>query len=353
MDNLLRQNDNRADTVTAEAFRFSATGGEYFRIWIVNLLLSIVTLGIYSAWAKVRRNKYFYSSTQLAGASFEYHGTPMAILKGRIVAFALFAVYNIAFQISIAAGVVMVLAMAAVLPWLLWKSLQFKLHNTSYRGIRFAFQGSPKQAYTNFLLLPMLAALTLWLLAPFLHQRLKAFQHNESRFGTSKFSFDASVGAFYKSYGLFIALLLGGLALLVFVVFAGVFTAAALQSGTAGAAAVLAGLAIYAWLFTVYPLFTTMIQNLIWNHTKLEQHQFKSEMKWGRLTFITLTNLLGIVCTLGLFTPFAQVRALRYRLESTSLQVHGSLDDFVADTQRQVSATGEGMVDLLDFDLSI
>ena len=116
---------------------------------------------------------------------------------------------------------------------------------------------------------------------------------------------------------------------------------------------VLAGLAIYAWLFTVYPLFTTMIQNLIWNHTKLEQHQFKSEMKWGRLTFITLTNLLGIVCTLGLFTPFAQVRALRYRLESTSLQVHGSLDDFVADTQRQVSATGEGMVDLLDFDLSI
>ncbi|MEG1325563.1 MAG: DUF898 family protein, partial [Janthinobacterium sp.] len=49
-----------------EAITFSATGSEYFRIWIVNLLLSIVTLGIYSAWAKVRRNRYFYSSTHLA-----------------------------------------------------------------------------------------------------------------------------------------------------------------------------------------------------------------------------------------------------------------------------------------------
>ena len=35
--------------------RFVGTGSEYFRIWIVNLLLTIVTLGIYSAWAKVRR----------------------------------------------------------------------------------------------------------------------------------------------------------------------------------------------------------------------------------------------------------------------------------------------------------
>jgi uncharacterized membrane protein YjgN (DUF898 family) len=27
-------------------------------------------------------------------------------------------------------------------PWLIWRSLQFKLYNTSYRGIRFGFRGS-------------------------------------------------------------------------------------------------------------------------------------------------------------------------------------------------------------------
>src|SRR6187402_3726843 len=74
-------------------FEFRATGGEYFRIWIVNLLLTIVTLGIYSAWAKVRRLRYFYGSTLLDGHSFEYHATPMAILKGRLLVFAAYVVF--------------------------------------------------------------------------------------------------------------------------------------------------------------------------------------------------------------------------------------------------------------------
>jgi len=77
-------------------FEFTGDGWEYFKIWIVNLLLTILTLGIYSAWAKVRRLHYFYRNTLLAGASFEYHGTPIAILKGRLIAFALFLVYTLA-----------------------------------------------------------------------------------------------------------------------------------------------------------------------------------------------------------------------------------------------------------------
>ena len=68
-----------------EPFRFTGTGGEYFRIWIVNVMLSVVTLGIYSAWAKVRRLQYFYRHTRISGASFDYHGNPLAILKGCIL----------------------------------------------------------------------------------------------------------------------------------------------------------------------------------------------------------------------------------------------------------------------------
>ena len=71
-------------TQQEHAFEFTGKGWEYFRIWIVNLLLTILTLGVYSAWAKVRRLQYFYRNTRLDGASFEYHGTPIAILKGRV-----------------------------------------------------------------------------------------------------------------------------------------------------------------------------------------------------------------------------------------------------------------------------
>ncbi|MED5348372.1 MAG: DUF898 family protein, partial [Pseudomonadota bacterium] len=48
------------EVTTQERFQFHGEGGEFFRIWIVNLVLSIVTLGIYSAWAKVRTKRYFY-----------------------------------------------------------------------------------------------------------------------------------------------------------------------------------------------------------------------------------------------------------------------------------------------------
>ncbi len=85
--------------------RFVGSGSEYFRIWIVNLLLTIVTLGIYSAWAKVRRLKYMYRNTQIADSSFDYHGSPIAILKGRLIALVLLIAYNFSFQLSLIAGV--------------------------------------------------------------------------------------------------------------------------------------------------------------------------------------------------------------------------------------------------------
>ena len=65
---------------------FTGSGAGYFGIWIVNLLLTIVTLGIYSAWAKVRRLQYFYRHTELAGSSFDFHGSPARILIGRVIA---------------------------------------------------------------------------------------------------------------------------------------------------------------------------------------------------------------------------------------------------------------------------
>ena len=71
--------------VQTHQFEFTGTANEYFRIWIVNVFLSVITLGIYSAWAKVRTRQYFYANTKLDGHPFEYLGNPIAILKGNLV----------------------------------------------------------------------------------------------------------------------------------------------------------------------------------------------------------------------------------------------------------------------------
>lgn len=342
-----------------QRFTFSGTGSEYFRIWIVNLLLSIVTLGIYSAWAKVRRTRYFYGSTQVAGGSFEYHGNAVAILKGRIVAFILIIFYNVAFEISDLVGLLAVAALLIVAPWLIWRSLQFKLYNTSYRGIRFGFRGDGKGIYTAFLLWPLLAIVTFYLAAPFAHQRIKKYQHEQSRFGATHFSFDGTVGRFYIAYLIVFAIWLTGIAAISLTLGGALFAAIAggldrETSSNAGALAIFTFLlALYAWMFIIIPIFATLIQNLVWNHTQLGPHRFASEMKWTRMAFIAVTNIIGILCTFGLFLPFAKIRAMKYRVESMSLLPDGSLDHFIAAERELISATGEGMADLLDFDLSL
>lgn len=339
---------------SAQAFSFSGRGSEYFRIWIVNLLLSVVTFGIYSAWAKVRRLRYFYDNTTVAGTSFEYHGNPIAILKGRIVAVVLLFGYQFAFNYNPLLGIIALLVFALAVPWLIWRSLQFKLYNSSYRGIRFGFRGNAGGAYKTYLLLPILTVLTLYLLTPFTHQRIKRFQHNESRFGASHFSFDGSVGSFYKTYLIGFGIYLAGFIAIVVALGGTALIAAGRDFGAHSVFSfMLLFFALYAWTFLMYPLFLTLLQNLIWNHTRLGEHRFHSAMRWPRMMFIAFTNIIGIVLTLGLFTPFAQIRALRYKIESMSLHAAGNLDEFIADNAAQGSAAGEGLSDLLDFDLSL
>ena len=137
----------------AQHFEFTGSGSEYFRIWIVNVLLTIVTIGIYSAWAKVRRLRYFYNNTRFAGSSFDFHGSPIAILKGRIIAVILIALINVPFV-----GIAVLLIYFCALPWLLYRSMRFHLANTSYRNLRFAFLGDARGAYMA-LYLPLAAVI--------------------------------------------------------------------------------------------------------------------------------------------------------------------------------------------------
>ena len=106
-------------------------------------------------------------------------------------------------------------------------------------------------------------------------------------------------------------------------------------------------------MFIFYPIFLTMMQNLIWSKTTLGDAHFISSMKWSRLVFITMTNLICIVFTLGIFIPFAKIRTLRYRIESLNVTNAGDLEQFIAAPQSELTATGEGAADLFGFDISL
>lgn len=336
---------------------FGGKGGEYFGIWIVNLLLTLLTLGIYSAWAKVRRLQYFYRNTALAESSFDYHGSPTAILKGRLIAFAMLVIYNLAGNFNPFLGLMIGIVFACSLPWLLLRSLQFNLHNSSHRGLRFRFRGTLGESYVVFLLLPLGIFVTLYLLAPVWHQQLKRFQHNNSWYGQTAFSFDAPIRAFYKIYLAAAVLFLGGAVLvgLLLSMFArGLLQAAGGSDREAFIAIVLLFLAglVLIGLF-IKPYFDARLQNLVWNNTRLGPQRFLSRVSARRLFFIMITNLIGLVLTLGLFRPFAVVRLLKYRLESVSMLASGDLDSFAASQEQPVGAVGEETAEMFDIDIGL
>jgi len=344
-----------------EQLHFTGSGTEYFGIWIVNLLLTIVTLGIYSAWAKVRRLKYFYRHTEVAGSSFDFHGSPTRILIGRVIALGMLFAYNYSVRLQSALTIVVLAVIAFVMPWLLRNSFRFRLYNTSWRGTRFHFRGTVARAYRVFLLNGFLALITLYVMAPFAHQRLKAYQHDNSWFGRTRCSFHARAGQFYLIY----LLLLGAIVVFWLVIgFSGIGGAlgSLLQAQKHGGhsnpqavfrvMAILYG-AVIVMAVSIGPLFHALITNLIWNNTRLGEHRIECNMSPWVLIWITASNFVLVAVTLGLFIPWAMVRQARFQLESVRLFPASDLQEFVAAEPETIGAVGEEAATAFDFDISL
>lgn len=319
-------------------FEFHGTGLEYFKIWIVNIILSMATLGIYSAWAKVRRKQYFYGSTRIKAAGFEYLADPKKILKGRAIVAAAFLFYSIVSNLIPVAGALLSLAFVLILPWLVVRSLAFNARNSAFRNIRFGFEGSVKEAAQVYILWPLAATLTLGALSPYVYFRQKKFVVENSSYGRTKFSFSATGGDYYRVC----------LAALV-PIFIGLLAIAA--SGFLFPPLIaLTALVLYLYLFAFFSVKTT---NLLYNASSLAAHRFEAELKIGEYIILVLSNSLATALTLGVFHPWAKIRTQRYKLEHITLIVSGDIEGFVAGEREQVSAIGDEVGDFFDMDFGL
>ena len=186
-----------APTIPVE---FTGKTGEYFGIWIVNLLLIIITLGIYSAWAKVRTHRYFYGNTLLDGSPFDYLASPIAILKGWAIAVAVLIVYNILVNVFPLTSLLLVPLMLIALPWIIVRAMRFRAHNSAWRNIRFGFKKAYAEAAKVFILFSILIIFTLGLFLPYYIYATNRFVVANSGFGATAFSFHATAKDFYKIF---------------------------------------------------------------------------------------------------------------------------------------------------------
>ncbi len=339
------------DAPGREGFRFTGQGAEYFRIWIVNFFLSLLTLGIYSAWAKVRREQYFHRNLLLDGSGFDYHAEPKAILKGRIVAFLLLMGISAASRLGEGVHLLALAAFSVALPWLVIRTFRFRAINTSYRGLRFGFEASYGEAFKVFVGYGLLIPLSLGLAFPLYYRQVRKFLIDHLRFGTTRFSSELGIGTIYRIF-----LMPGVMAIATAVVFFGAFSLLK-YGGAHSSSKMLLGIlvALTPMVFFVVTLayLAASTANAVWSSTSLGPHRFSCKMPVGAYLKLSLVNWLGILFTLGLFIPWARIRMAHFRAAHLSLTVNGSLEDFVAAELSKTSAIGDETAEMFDLDIAL
>lgn len=355
MDNSITENQIN-DVATSQMpkyydFEFRGSGLEYTKIVLVNIVLTILTFGIFSAWAKVRTRKYLYGNTYLNGFNFNYHADPLKILMGRLIVGGLILIYIYGSKISIYLPLLAVMAFVLLLPWMYVKSLSFNLSHTSYRNIRFGFKKDYKESYSVFIKGYILTLITFGLCFPYFYQTLSEFRLENTRYGKTHFKPRFTVGDFFTVYikiiGIYIlsAIIMGiGVSLGVFIKNFAVLSVLVTGIGA---------ITFYAGILFAVSLGKSHIANLILNYSQLQDIRFRSSQKATTLFMIYLKNILLGIITLGLGVPYGLYRVISYRLKSTVvIATSTQFDQFFAQAETDTSgAIFDAADDFLDLDI--
>jgi len=349
--------------------RFLGSPSEYFRIWIVNLCLTLLTLGIFSAWAKVRKKHYFYSHTTLDGTPFQYLGQPIPILKGRVIAAIAFVTYYASSRFFTNLLPYVFAAGAVFAPWVLVRSAAFNARYSAFRNMTFHFDGRYPDALRALYMWGIIpafalgvvfnwwgkiaiaggAALAFGIAFPWWIKRIKDFLIGHTSFGTRNGVFSAKGGQFFYVY------FRSGLIMAGVMIVAGLFTTA-LVSTIVKRTQILVLLFLvpmYAGYVLAYAYAQARSSNLVWNHTRLGPLRFRSTLSGWGMAKLYVSNALAIVASLGLLIPWAVMRTLKYRADHMQVLQEGELAEFQGSDMSAVAATGAETVDFFDMDISL
>lgn len=358
-----------AAPATELVLEFNGKAGEYFRLWIVNLCLTLLTCGVFSAWAKVRKKRYFYSHTILDGTPFQYLAKPLPIFKGRVVAAILFVTYYAASHFFTSLLPIVIVAALIVAPWAIARSAAFNARYSAYRNLCFSFSGDYRGAIAAIYWLGLIPAIAIgsafewWgqvaygaipivifgIVFPWWLARFRTYQFNNSGYGGIDAAIEIRGGQYWGIY------FRGGLIMML---------GAALAAGMAFALAVplkrypmivapIGALGVYLGYAAGYAYIQAASGNLVWNNTRLGPLRFVSTLHGGDLAWLYLSNALAIIASCALLTPWAVIRTLKYRAAHLRVLRDGELTAFAGGEVTAVRAAGSEVSEFFDLDLSL
>ncbi|ABM43830.1 protein of unknown function DUF898, transmembrane [Acidovorax sp. JS42] len=393
--------------IEPHTMRFTGSGGEYFRVWIVNVLLSILTLGLYTPWARRRTAQYFYGHTLVAGSPLEFTAQQRRMVVGFVVLLLLTVAYQLAVNTGQDTAVGLFILGGAALSPLIWGSaMRFRLANTRWRGLRLQFVASWREVYTASW--PVFALALVWLgvfwglqsLAPAavvneetgrklpevtapliglvalgllltvlciirLEFNYRSLLVLRSRIGNEAGRWKPVYMDFVKLWLATLAVFLVSLLVLVALV-AGLFTGSLGLVSKLGKGGMGLGIFVLIMAAFVGALLAMMLATaparayreaalfrLTWSNIGVSRiARFKCNLSTGGYVLLRLRNMLLTVLTLGFFRPFAMVSEYRMKLESVTVHVKGGVDQVAGRLGRQQpGGIGDALADAAGLDL--
>jgi len=315
---------------TSEArFRYHGTGGALFGLALTNALLTLITLGVYSFWAKNKVRDFHYSHTEMDGDRFAYHGTGGELFRGYLKAMGIILLLALALGIltAILAGpggsqviqaalsfafyvAIMVLVFAAING-----ARRYRFSRSSWRGIRFSYHGETGAFVSMMIRGTLLSIVTLGFYLPEFQNQKRAYLVTNARFGSEPFMYDGKGRDMFGAY----------------------VRAVLLTIPTLG---------LY-WIW-----YAAMAHRYYWNHTTMRGARFTSSVTGGALLKLQLVNVLLVFFTLGIGAAWAITRTHAFWCDNIRLQ--GTMDWAAIQQQAQKSGVAaEGLADSLDVDVGI
>ncbi len=343
---------------------FGGTTRQYFKIYIVNMLLTILTLGIYSAWARVRTRRFFMGHTYIGKHNLDFDARPLSILVSRLIVVAILGglLYaEITFDLVWSGVGIFLVGTLLLLPVALVRGRSFIARHTLHRTLRFRYRLEYRRAvilyfgYASFSVLYIYLLTQLaeseslrplaWLVAVFLGfivilPLLLRFGHriqiDQLQFGGLRVFHESDVKSYYregnKAFWMSILVtivfflcsaivfgVLGAIGALLGPSMAGFDISPVIIGFIAGMVGAMVGLLPMAWCFALYRAVFTC---LYWRSFRIgKDSRFESSFRWQSYAWLLLVNYTLIILSLGFMYPWARVRDYRYVAEHLEIRL--------------------------------
>lgn len=306
--------------------KFNGTGGKLFSVLIVNWILTAITFGLYYPWAKANKLKYLYESTTFNNDEFEFRGTGREMFIGFIKAIVLFGIIGFVVYSLIESGMILAgiltfyLSFLAIVPLAIHGSYRYRLSRSSWRGIRFRYDGNRNIFILNFFRDLFFTIISLGVYGAWFTVNVRSYLIGKIRLGNLHLRYEAD-GLRY-----FIINFRGYLLTLI----------------TFG---------IYSFWW-IKDSFAFYVDNLSAEKDG-KTIRFRSTMSAGDVFELVVINYLILIFTLGIGYAWVVTRVMRFVFSKIEIMGDVNLDELVQDADSFNDASGDDVSDFLDIDFII